>query len=126
MLYYNIFKKLINKKIILILLITVLLFSLHYNKNNLILETSTSMRESINEFQNSVNNMADNLTSTIQTADKFVKKNTENANLDLDIEGFIENMDCENINMETQSEEALDVINAQCNITNEIIDKNDQ
>ena len=78
MLYYNIFKKILNKKIILIALISILLFSLHYNKNNLILETM-DMRESLNQFETGVKKMSSNMEDSINTANHYLSE-TGNSN----------------------------------------------
>ncbi len=123
MLHYNIFKKILNKKIILIALISILLFSLHYNKNNLILETM-DMRESLNQFETGVKKMSSNMEDSINIANHYLSE-TGNSNGEIKLEGFIETMDCENINIDEQSEGATNIINSQCNILNELKKKNE-
>ena len=123
MLHFNIFKKILNKKIILIVLITILLFSLHYNKNNLILETM-DMRESLTQFERGVKKMSSNMEKSINTANHYLNE-TGNSNGEINLESFIENMDCENINIDEQSEGASKIINSQCNILNELKKKNE-
>tara|TARA_Y100000768_G_C23818948_1_gene605559 strand:- start:373 stop:747 length:375 start_codon:yes stop_codon:yes gene_type:complete len=123
MLHFNIFKKILNKKIILIVLITILLFSLHYNKNNLILETM-DMRESLTQFERGVKKMSSNMEKSINTANHYLNE-TGNSNGEINLESFIENMDCENINIDEQSEGASKIINSQCNILNELENKNE-
>lgn len=120
MLYYNIFKKLINKKIIVAVLITILLFSLYYNKNNLILETM-DMRESLNYFETNVKKMSNKMQDSINIANHYLN---ETGSSNGQIETFIENMDCENINIDEQSEGASKAVNAQCNILNSLKKKN--
>ena len=121
MLHFNIFKKILNKKIILIVLIAILLFSLHYNKNNLILETM-DMRESLTQFERGVKKMSSNMEKSINTANHYLNE-TGNSNGEINLESFIENMDCENINIDEQSEGASKIINSQCNILNELENK---
>ena len=123
MMYYNIFKKILNKKIILIVLILILLFSLHYNKNNLILETM-DMHESLNQFERGVNEMSSNMEDSINTANHYLDE-TGNSNGEIQLESFIETMNCENINIDEQSEGATNIINSQCNILNELEKKNE-
>jgi len=123
MLHFNIFKKILNKKIILIVLIAILLFSLHYNKNNLILETM-DMRESLTQFERGVKKMSSNMEKSINTANHYLNE-TGNSNGEINLESFIENMDCENINIDEQSEGASKIINSQCNILNELENKNE-
>ena len=123
MLHFKIFKKILNKKIILIVLITILLFSLCYNKNNLILETM-DMRESLNQFERGVKEMSSNMEESINTANHYLNE-TGNSNGEINLESFIENMDCENININEQSEGASKIINSQCNILNELEKKNE-
>jgi hypothetical protein len=124
MLHFNIFKKILNKKIIIIVLITILLFSLYYNKNNLILETM-DMRESLNQFERGVKKMSSNMEESINTANHYLNE-TGNSNGEINLESFIENMDCENINIDEQSEGASKIINSQCNILNELKKKNEK
>jgi hypothetical protein len=124
MLHFKIFKKILNKKIILIVLITILLFSLYYNKNNLILETM-DMRESLNQFERGVKKMSSNMEESINTANHYLNE-TGNSNGEINLESFIENMDCENINIDEQSEGASKIINSQCNILNELKKKNEK
>lgn len=121
MLHFNIFKKILNKKIIIIVLITILLFSLYYDKNNLILETM-DMRESLNQFEGGVKKMSSNMEESINTANHYLN---EIGNSNGQIESFIENMDCENINIDEQSDGASKIINSQCNILNELLMKNE-
>ena len=123
MMYYNIFKKILNKKIILIVLILILLFSLHYNKNNLILETM-DMHESLNQFERGVKEMSSNMEESINTANHYLDE-TGNSNGEIQLESFIETMNCENINIDEQSEGATNIINSQCNILNELEKKNE-
>lgn len=123
MLHFNIFKKILNKKIILIVLILILLFSLHYNKNNIILETM-DMHESLNQFEKGVKKMSSNMEESINTANHYLDE-TGNSNGEINLESFIENMDCENINIDEQSEGASKIINSQCNILNELENKNE-
>ena len=122
MLHFKILKKILNKKIILIVLLTILLFSLYYNKNNLILETM-DMRESLNKFEKGVKKMSSNMEESINTANHYLNE-TGNSNGQINLESFIENMDCENININEQSEGASKIINSQCNILDELEMKN--
>ena len=122
MLHFKIFKKILNKKIIIIVLLTILLFSLYYNKNNLILETM-DMRESLNKFEKGVKKMSSNMEESINTANHYLNE-TGNSNGQINLESFIENMDCENININEQSEGASKIINSQCNILDELEMKN--
>ena len=122
MLHFKIFKKILNKKIILIVLITILLFSLCYNKNNLILQTM-DMRESLNQFERGVKEMSSNMEESINTANHYLNE-TGNSNGEINLESFTGNMDCENINIDEQSEGVSKITNSVCNILNEIVMKN--
>ena len=122
MLYYNIFKKLLNKKTIISLLILILILSLHYNKNNLILETYTA-RESLKLFETGVEKMAENVEDSVSRADNYLNDITS-SNSQIQLETFIENMDCQNINIEEQSDGATSLISDQCNILEALEKKN--
>ena len=124
MLYYNIFKKLLNKKTIIALLIMILIISLYYNKNNLILET-LSMRENLNLFEIGVKTMSNNMKNSITSTGEFLEEQgSSNGEIQIE-EGFIENMDCQNINIDEQSDGATSAINSQCNILEELEKKNE-
>ena len=118
MLHFKILKKILNKKIIIIVLLTILLFSLYYNKNNLILETM-DMRESLNKFEKGVKKMSSNMEESINTANHYLNE-TGNSNGQINLESFIGNMDCENINIDEQSEGVSKISNSLCNILNEL------
>lgn len=122
MLYYNIFKKLLNKKTIISLLILILILSLHYNKNNLILERYT-MRENLNIFESGVKKMSKNVEDSVSIADNYLNDITS-SNAQIQLETFIENMDCQNINIEEQSDGATSLISDQCNILEALKKKN--
>ena len=122
MLYYNIFKKLLNKKTIISLLILIISLSLYYNKNNLILETYT-MHENLNIFESGVKKMSKNVEDSVSRADNYLNDITS-TNAQIQLETFIENMDCQNINIEEQSDGATSLISDQCNILEALKKKN--
>lgn len=122
MLYYNIFKKLLNKKTIISLLILIISLSLYYNKNNLILETYT-MHENLNIFESGVKKMSKNVEDSVSRADNYLNDITS-SNAQIQLETFIENMDCQNINIEEQSDGATSLISDQCNILEALKKKN--
>lgn len=122
MLYYNIFKKLLNKKTIISLLILIISLSLYYNKNNLILETY-NMHENLNIFESGVKKMSKNVEDSVSRADNYLNDITS-SNAQIQLETFIENMDCQNINIEEQSDGATSLISDQCNILEALKKKN--
>ena len=82
------------------------------------------MRESLNYFENGVKEMSSNMEESINTANHYLNE-TQRSNGEIELEPFIENMDCNNINIDEQSDGATSAINAQCNILNEIEKKNE-
>ena len=79
------------------------------------------MRESLNQFERSVKKMSHRMENSINTANHYLN---EKSNSNGQIESFIENMDCENINVDEQSEGASEAVSAQCNILNTLKKKN--
>ena len=122
MLYYNIFKKLLNKKTIISLLILIISLPLYYNKNNLILETYT-MHENLNIFESGVKKMSKNVEDSVSRADNYLNDITS-SNAQIQLETCIENMDCQNISIEEQSDGATSLISDQCNILEALKKKN--
>jgi len=123
MFYYNIFKKLLNKNTIISLLILIIILSLYYNKNNLILETYT-MRENLNLFETGVKKMSEKVEDSVSNTNKYLN-DISSPNGQIQAEPFIENMDCQNINIEEQTDGATTLISDQCNILEALEKKNE-
>ena len=114
MLYYNIFKKVFKKKTILILLIFVLLFSLYFNKNNLILEANDSneLIRTLNTFEKSVVGVSENLNGIKKESSVFIN-DSKNGDDRINYEAFENTNKCQ---PNGNSEKDNDAISAACGI----------